>query len=113
MDRQRAESLIDGFQGQIIGDCHSLEARYARSEAAREILESPVDMLPFIAAHLAGYVRSTDFPLVESKVRIAWCWLLTQIFEENEVGEPPTVNTFESWVEWAKGFRPAADSAAT
>lgn len=113
MDKDSALKLINRFQSDIVYDCHSLSARYGRSDAVRKILEAAIDMLPFIAAHLSTYEKATDIHDIEMDARIAWCWLLRQIHDENDIGEPPIVGNFEGWVKWAKGYKPAADSAAT
>lgn len=100
MDEGTIREIIERFQNDILYDCHSLSARYGRSEAVRALLEMGIEAVPVMIAFLADFSSPTAEPGAENDLKRAWTWILDDmsVFMDDHPGSLH----FDGWVEWAK-----------
>lgn len=100
--------LVERFENDIIYDCHSLRAKFGRSQAQRELVQKGRESLRPIVEHIRLYQQTppTSYPLVLDDLLVAWGMLFHSIEIEVDPDRtgPQDLRDTDGWMAWAEKF---------
>lgn len=101
-----ASTLIRRFEDSIVFDCHSLRARFCRSQPAQELVRAGPFVLGEIATHLAAPRDPREYESyknIATDLRTVWIWLLRSIADAFLIRDvPPDFADISDWAKWAE-----------
>jgi hypothetical protein len=92
--------LIEGFESDMLDDCHGFNARFERSLYRRELVRRGKSVLQPIIDHL-----ETN-PPCDVDLRKTWGHLLNwiEIDIDPEKSGPKKLDDTQGWIDWAKAM---------
>ena len=92
--------LFTRFESNIRHDAHSFVLKVGRSEAGKQIVAQGPKALPMIVERLEKIKDPKD------EVSCAWCWLISSISTEHNLGHPSGLKfgNQEAWIAWVKSL---------